>query len=201
MSLNCRRLLDQRFLNSIRHNSFAPRLRIAANPCNRALHKKSGNQSNVKKQAVKFTWGERAFKGFSILVIIEVVCLGISYVQWSLMNKDSEYRWIKLKWCEIVIMKLQVQHDQKQHRQHDAGRILFIWWADGPQQQDQGAWPEALADAGSQCVNWRRAVVTKFLVYYMAQLKVSCVNGCDTLTCSVQDTIYAETLWRLCVLK
>jgi len=97
MSLNCRRLLDQRFLNSIRHNSFAPRLRIAANPCNRALHKKSGNQSNVKKQAVKFTWGERAFKGFSILVIIEVVCLGISYVQWSLMNKDPEYRYSMTK--------------------------------------------------------------------------------------------------------
>jgi len=85
MSLICRRLLDQRFFRSVRGNLFAQASRITANPCNRSLHKKSG--------PINFTWGQRIFKGFSIVVIIEFVCLGIFYVQWTMMNRDPDYRY------------------------------------------------------------------------------------------------------------
>ena len=116
MSLVCRRLLDQRFFRSVRGNLLAQASRIRANPCNRSLHKKSG--------AINFTWGQRIFKGFSIVVIIEFVCLGISYVQWTMMNRDPDYRLsINIfSFAEIRVRYpyMQVQYDPKQHGQYDA---------------------------------------------------------------------------------
>jgi len=82
MSLICRRLLNQGFFRS---NLFAQGSRISANPCNRSLHKKTG--------AINFTWGQRIFKGFSMVVIAEITCLGVAYIQWTIMNRDPDYRY------------------------------------------------------------------------------------------------------------
>ena len=88
MSLICRRLLDQRFLRSARGKLGSQASRITVIPCKQSLHKKSGSPSG----RISFTWGQRIFKGFSIVVIVEVVFLGVAYVQWSMMNRDPDYR-------------------------------------------------------------------------------------------------------------
>jgi len=63
-------------------------LPAAINPStHRALHKKSGKPGGT------LTWGQRIFKGFSIIVVAEITCLGVAYIQWSMMNRDQNYRY------------------------------------------------------------------------------------------------------------
>ena len=78
-------------------------LPAAINPStHRALHKKSGKPGGT------LTWGQRIFKGFSIIVVAEVTCLGVAYIQWSMMNRDQNYRyylfsWIILQYTFIIV--------------------------------------------------------------------------------------------------
>ena len=116
-------------------------LPAAINPStHRALHKKSGKPGGT------LTWGQRIFKGFSIIVVAEVTCLGVAYIQWSMMNRDQNYRYYLLSWNNLAVYIFnvtqwpnliirnpsQVQNDSELCWQFDAGGILCLWRENGP---------------------------------------------------------------------
>lgn len=85
MSIVLRTLRERNIGCSIWAGAHLP---AAINPStHRALHKKSGKPGGT------LTWGQRIFKGFSIIVVAEVTCLGVAYIQWSMMNRDQNYRY------------------------------------------------------------------------------------------------------------
>ena len=77
-------MLNQGLFKSVGGNLVAQGSKSTANTHERSLHKKTG--------ANKITWGQRIFKGFSIVVVAEVTCLGVAYLQWTSMNRDPDYR-------------------------------------------------------------------------------------------------------------
>ena len=86
------------------------------------------------------------------------VCLSGDFLR--TMDDDEQGPWLQVNifsFAEIRVRYpyMQVQYDPKQHGQYDAGRILRIWWENGPKQQDQGAWHNTLAEAGAKCMNCR----------------------------------------------